>query len=153
MLKNIIRLSRKYIKKYVGFMAALAKKVPELWAKSTATNSSVQNHEVAYVPWRFKEFLTHSGKDLLISKIWKLILLISVTLLFNAEEVPQKYQMELIKLKVQHFSPLSPACATFLAELSNPITRQAIELESCSKPYSFIPSMLRICARQIVIHN
>jgi len=30
--------------------------------------------------------------------------------------------------------PLSPACATFLAELCNPITRQAIELESCSNP-------------------
>jgi len=32
------------------------------------------------------------------------------------------------------FNPFSPACATFLAELCNPITRQAIELESCSKP-------------------
>jgi len=28
----------------------------------------------------------------------------SVTLFFNAEEVPQKYQIELMKLKVQHFS-------------------------------------------------
>jgi len=31
-------------------------------------------------------------------------------------------------------SPLSPAKTTFLAELCNPITRQAIELESCSNP-------------------
>jgi len=30
--------------------------------------------------------------------------------------------------------PLSPAFATFLVELCNPITRQAIELESCSNP-------------------
>jgi len=30
------------------------------------------------------------------------------------------------------FDLFSPACATFLAELCNPITRQAIELESCS---------------------
>ena len=29
---------------------------------------------------------------------------------------------------------LSPACATFLVELCNPITRQAIELQSCSNP-------------------
>jgi len=28
--------------------------------------------------------------------------------------------------------PFSPACATFPAELGIPITRQAIELESCS---------------------
>jgi len=40
----------------------------------------------------------------LISKIWELILLFSVTPFFNAEEVPQNYKMELIKLKVQHFS-------------------------------------------------
>jgi len=32
------------------------------------------------------------------------------------------------------FDPFSPACATFLAELCNPITRQAIELQSCSNP-------------------
>ena len=31
-------------------------------------------------------------------------------------------------------NPFSPACATFLAELCNPITHQAIELESCSNP-------------------
>jgi len=31
-------------------------------------------------------------------------------------------------------NPLSPACATFLVKLCNPITRQAIELESCSNP-------------------
>jgi len=31
-------------------------------------------------------------------------------------------------------NPFSPTCATFLAELCNPITRQAIELESCSNP-------------------
>jgi len=31
-------------------------------------------------------------------------------------------------------NPFSPAKTTFCAELSNPITRQAIELESCSKP-------------------
>jgi len=31
-------------------------------------------------------------------------------------------------------NPFSPACATFLAELCNPIIRQAIELESCSNP-------------------
>jgi len=30
--------------------------------------------------------------------------------------------------------PFSPACDTFLAELCNPITRQAIEVESCSNP-------------------
>jgi len=30
------------------------------------------------------------------------------------------------------FNPFSPACATFLAELCNPITYQTIELESCS---------------------
>ena len=29
---------------------------------------------------------------------------------------------------------VNPACATFLAELCNPITRQAIEQESCSNP-------------------
>jgi len=29
-------------------------------------------------------------------------------------------------------NPLSPACATFLVKFCNPITRQAIELESCS---------------------
>jgi len=51
-----------------------------------------------------EEFPTHSREDLLNSKIWKLILLFSITLFFNAGEVPQKYQMELIKLKVQHFS-------------------------------------------------
>jgi len=28
--------------------------------------------------------------------------------------------------------PLSPACTTFLEKFCNPITRQAIELESCS---------------------
>jgi len=32
------------------------------------------------------------------------------------------------------FSPFSSTCATFLAELCNLITRQAIELESCSYP-------------------
>jgi len=32
------------------------------------------------------------------------------------------------------FNPFSPACATSLAELCNPITREAIELESCSYP-------------------
>ena len=31
-------------------------------------------------------------------------------------------------------NPFSPACATFLAEFCNPITCQAIELESCSNP-------------------
>ena len=29
---------------------------------------------------------------------------------------------------------ISPACATFIVELCNPVTRQAIELESCSNP-------------------
>jgi len=33
-----------------------------------------------------------------------------------------------------HFNPFSPACATFLVELCNPITHQAIELESCPNP-------------------
>jgi len=46
-LKNIIWLSRKYNKKYVGFMTPLAKKVPDPWATPTVTNSSVENHEVA----------------------------------------------------------------------------------------------------------
>jgi len=32
------------------------------------------------------------------------------------------------------FNPFSTVCATFLAELCNPITPQAIELESCSNP-------------------
>ena len=32
------------------------------------------------------------------------------------------------------FNPFSPAKTTFHAELCNPITRQAIELESCSNP-------------------
>ena len=32
------------------------------------------------------------------------------------------------------FNPFSPACATFLAELCNPVTRQAIALENCSNP-------------------
>ena len=31
-------------------------------------------------------------------------------------------------------SPFKPAWATFLVKLCNPITRQAIELESCSNP-------------------
>jgi len=31
-------------------------------------------------------------------------------------------------------NPFSPVRATFLAELCNPMTRQAIELESCSNP-------------------
>jgi len=31
-------------------------------------------------------------------------------------------------------NPLSPAKTTFHAELCNPITRQVIELESCSNP-------------------
>jgi len=29
---------------------------------------------------------------------------------------------------------LNPVCATFLVEVCNPITHQAIELESCSNP-------------------
>jgi len=32
------------------------------------------------------------------------------------------------------FNPLSPAKTTFQAKLCNPITRQVIELESCSNP-------------------
>jgi len=31
-------------------------------------------------------------------------------------------------------NPFSPSCATFLAELCTPVTRQAIKLESCSNP-------------------
>jgi len=46
----------------------------------------------------------HSRKDLLISKIWKTDFAIFRNSFFSAEEVPQKYQMELIKLKVQNFS-------------------------------------------------
>ena len=38
-----------------------------------------------------------------------------------------------------NLNPLSPACATFLAELCNPITRQAIELESFSNPLRIQP--------------
>jgi len=35
---------------------------------------------------------------------------------------------------VPKFDPLGPAKNTFHAELCNPITRQAIELDSCSNP-------------------
>ena len=38
-----------------------------------------------------------------------------------------------------NLNPLSPACATFLAELCNPITRQAIEVESFSNPLRIQP--------------
>ena len=31
-----------------------------------------------------------------------------------------------------YLNPFSPTCGTFLAELYNPVTHQAIELESCS---------------------
>jgi len=34
----------------------------------------------------------------------------------------------------KRFNPLSPAKTTFHAEFCNPVTRQAIELESCSNP-------------------
>ena len=33
-----------------------------------------------------------------------------------------------------HIDPFSPAKTTFHAELCNPVTRQAIELKSCSNP-------------------
>jgi len=35
---------------------------------------------------------------------------------------------------LRQFNPFGPVCATFLVEVCNPITRQAIELESCSNP-------------------
>jgi len=50
----------------------------------------------------------------------------------------KKYKMEhqvrVVKISatLHSINPLRPGCATFLAELCNPITRQAIELESCS---------------------
>jgi len=37
-------------------------------------------------------------------------------------------------LDLEDLGPLSPACASFFAELCNPIAPQAIELESCSNP-------------------
>jgi len=40
-------------------------------------------------------------------------------------------------LFTNYFNPLSPECATFLAELCNPVTHQAIELESCSNLFRF----------------
>ena len=48
---------------------------------------------------------------------------------------------KLVRFKV----PLSPAKTTFHAEICNPITRQAIELESCSNPlrYAFSKSCSR----------
>jgi len=52
------------------------------------TTSSAENHEVV------KEL----KKYLLISKIWKLVLLFSVILFPSALEVPQQYQMEVIEL-------------------------------------------------------
>jgi len=64
------------------------------------TTSSVQNHVVVQISRGIEEFPTHSKKDLLISKIWKLILLFLVALFsVSAEEVPQKYQIELIELQ------------------------------------------------------
>ena len=45
-------------------------------------------------------FQWHSKEDFLLSKIWKLILPFSVTLF--CEEMPQKYQTELIELQCNH---------------------------------------------------
>jgi len=58
------------------------------------TTSSVENHEVVEIPCGFEEFLMHLKKDLLISN-----LSLSNPFSISAEEVPQKYQMELIQLQ------------------------------------------------------
>jgi len=46
----------------------------------------------------------------------------------------QSYKIILNYLKLVMNQPLSPTEATFLAQLCNPITHQAIDLESCSNP-------------------
>jgi len=48
-------------------------------------------------------------------------------------------------------SPFSPVCATFLAELCNPVTRQAIELENCLNPLRFSKSCFRIETKQFFV--
>jgi len=50
------------------------------------------------------------------------------------QNIIQLIGMMSLPIAVRVNDPLSPACATFLAEHCNPITRQAIELESCSNP-------------------
>jgi len=42
MLKNIIWFSRKYNNKYVGFMAPLAKKVPDPWRTTWAHHQNIE---------------------------------------------------------------------------------------------------------------
>jgi len=68
--------------------------------KPMVTTSSVENHEVVEIPWGIEEFLMHSKKDLLISKIWKTgFAIFSNPFSVSAAEVPQKYLMELIELQ------------------------------------------------------
>jgi len=46
--------------------------------------------------------------------------------------------------------PLTPARATFFAELCNPITQQAIEPQSCSNPLRLFSYNLLCCFEQAI---
>jgi len=66
---------------------------------------------------------------------WSSFGLSALFLLQQAGLIETTLFMEIFLCKLQHFfNPFSPTCATFLAKFCNPITSQAIELESCSNP-------------------
>jgi len=52
----------------------------------------------------------------------------------SSTNIAKQAQIKRKQTNAHNVNPFSPTCTTFLVELCNPITRQAIELESCSNP-------------------